>query len=284
MASEHEHHHHHHHHDHHHHHGDPASASDQNKDYFNKEAAVYDAKHEKTLDQLIVEIRARLEFMGVDWVDEDGDEDGDGDENEDGGGETKKEKGAARGKSVRLLDYACGTGVVSRALAPYTTQCVGVDLSENMVVAYNARAENQGLSPSEMRAYQGNLCSTDDPSPAAFADPKFFGFDVAVVGLGFHHFEDPALAARRLAERLRVGGVLVVLDFLPHGEPDPSHPATSTITHHGFSEGQIRRIYEDAGVGKDFALQEMATVSFNVGGEYKADKKRRIFMARGVKA
>jgi hypothetical protein len=31
----------------------------------------------------------------------------------------------------------------SQALAQYTTQCVGIDLSENMAGAYNARAENQ---------------------------------------------------------------------------------------------------------------------------------------------
>lgn len=30
-----------------------------------------------------------------------------------------------------------------QALAPYTTQCIGIDLSENMVDAYNARARNQ---------------------------------------------------------------------------------------------------------------------------------------------
>lgn len=76
-----------------------------------------------------------------------------------------------------------------------------------------------------MRAYQGNLCTPEDPSPSAFASPDFFGFDVAAVGLGFHHFDDPALAARRLAERLRTGGVLVILDFLPHEKPDVSQLA-----------------------------------------------------------
>ena len=30
-----------------------------------------------------------------------------------------------------------------QALAPYTTQCVGIDLSKGMVDAYNARALNQ---------------------------------------------------------------------------------------------------------------------------------------------
>jgi SAM-dependent methyltransferase len=73
-----------------------------------------------------------------------------------------------------------------------------------------------------MHAYQGNLCVPEDPNPAAFAAPEFFSFDVAAVGLGFHHFDDPALAARRLAERLKTGGVLVILDFFAHDKPDVS--------------------------------------------------------------
>lgn len=64
-----------------------------------------------------------------------------------------------------------------------------------------------------------------------------------------------------------------------------SHPAASTVTHHGFSAEQIKRIFEEAGVGKDFALDEIATVSFNMGKEDKQhEMKRKIFIARGVKA
>jgi len=80
----------------------------------------------------------------------------------------------------------------------------------------------QGLAENEMHAYQGNLLAPDDLSPSALASPNFFNFDIAAVGLGLHHFDDPALAARRLVERLRPGGVLLVLDFLPHGKMDVS--------------------------------------------------------------
>ena len=62
------------------------------------EAQTYDQKHGKTLDRIIEEIRARLDFIGVDWVDDESN------------GESEK-KPAAPGKQVRLLDYACGTGV-----------------------------------------------------------------------------------------------------------------------------------------------------------------------------
>ncbi len=61
-----------------------------------------------------------------------------------------------------------------------------------------------------------------------------------------------------------------------------SHPAASTVIHHGFSEERIKHIFEEAGVGKDFALEEMAVV-FHMSKE-TGEVKRKIFLARGTKA
>jgi SAM-dependent methyltransferase len=85
-----------------------------------------------------------------------------------------------------------------------------------MVSVYTRNAHNQGLTPDFMSARVGNLLDPADPSPDDFASAEWFNFDLAVVGLGFHHFEDPTLAAARLAERLKTGGVLMIIDFMPH--------------------------------------------------------------------
>lgn len=169
-----------------------------------------------------------------------------------------------------------------------------------------------------MVAFHGNLCVPEDQDPEAFRDAKFSGFDLAVVGLGFHHFDDPDLAAKRLAARLKPGGALMIIDFLPHaphgsggsgdggGHDDHHHhdhhhdhahdthahshknegviemaadeKASRTVTHHGFSEERIREIFVGAGAGKDFALDDMGQVKF---GEKHG--KRTLFMARGTK-
>ncbi|KXH51269.1 methyltransferase domain-containing protein [Colletotrichum simmondsii] len=99
---------------------DTASA---NKAYFDKLAAEYDTKYEKTVLQLEKEIRKRKDFIGADWVIDDDDDDDSESESESAAQST-----AANGRS---------------ALAQFTTHCVGIDISENMVAAYNARAENQ---------------------------------------------------------------------------------------------------------------------------------------------
>jgi len=249
-----------------------------NRTYFDNEAASYDQKHGEALDQLIEEMRAKLDFIGVNWVGEDEDEDGDGDAPE---------------RRVKILDYACGTGLVSRALAPYVTQCVGIDISEGMVAAYNARADNQGLTAEEMRAYQGNLLDPSDPNPAALSpetNPQLADFDLAAVGLGFHHFDDPELAVRRLAGRLRRGGVLFVLDFMPHEHVPPaegrdgqgvhgSAGAARTVRHAGFSEERVRELFEKGGAGDEFRFGVLARVVMKGA----AGGTRSVFMARGTK-
>ncbi|KAF5021819.1 hypothetical protein F66182_6145 [Fusarium sp. NRRL 66182] len=195
----------------------------ENKAYFgSKIAAEYDQLNADAIVQLERGIQERIPFIGV-------------------------KQGA------RLLDYACGTGMLSRAstLAQHTSEAIGIDLSHDMVRQYNAQAQTQGSS---RQAYQGNLADPTDASPAAFADAKFFNFDVAGVGLGFHHFEKPELASKRLAERLSPGGVLFIVDFVAH-KIDPEYAAMRGITHHGFLEQQIKTMFEDAGLA-DFSYQE----------------------------
>ena len=92
-----------------------------------------------------------------------------------------------------MLDYACGTGAsqirsdrlmslcqmpplgqMSRLLAPYTHEIIGVDISQGMVDYYNQRVHNQGIPPQEMRAVCAELTGTD-------ADLDGKKFDIIVV-------------------------------------------------------------------------------------------------------
>lgn len=105
---------------------------------------------------------------------------------------------------------------VHQALAPYISSSLGIDLSQGMVDEYNGTASNQGLSPQEMHAVVGNLIDSKNLDPEELRGEEFWNFDIAAVGLGFHHFDDPALAANMLGQRLKKGGVLMIVDFLPH--------------------------------------------------------------------
>ncbi|KAF2851002.1 S-adenosyl-L-methionine-dependent methyltransferase [Plenodomus tracheiphilus IPT5] len=121
-------------------------------------------------------------------------------------------------KEVRLLDYACGTGLMTRVFGPYVTQTLAIDISPNMVSSYNSRAASANIPSSTVHAVVGDLFDKSNPSPTEFSAQEWSNFDIVTVGFGFHHFEDVVFAAGQLKERLRPGGVLVINDFLEGGD------------------------------------------------------------------
>lgn len=158
------------------------------------------------------------------------------------------------------------------------TNTIGIDISPNMVARFDSLAASAGLPPSRLCAVVGDLLCTP-PTPSVSA-PPFFGFDVAAVCVGFHHFADAALATRRLAERLKPGGVLLIVDFLGTRKEDVPEEMRKTVRVGGFEEEEMKELFEGAGLLEfGFSLLEEKVVM-----EMKGERKERtVFMARGRK-
>lgn len=123
-----------------------------------------------------------------------------------------------------------------------------------MVAAYNTMASSHPFLRDKAHAIVGDLL-TVDPSSTVSSVPDVDEFDIVAVGLGFHHFEDPVLATKRLAERVKAGGVVLIIDFsdqdfrVRHDAAFPKH-AAHTVKTHGFSETRMKDIFEAAGLSK----------------------------------
>ncbi|CAK3984662.1 Hypothetical predicted protein [Lecanosticta acicola] len=240
--------------------------TEANRKAFDEMSATYNSKQWQIdlSNQVATALQARKDWLGAQWTTPDSDTD------------------------IRLLDYACGTGSITKALGPHVSTIRGIDLSENMVQKYNETALTSGLSREQAHAVVGDLCG--EAIPPTLLGPEWYNFDIAVIGLGFHHFENPALAAKRLGERLRPGsGVLVIVDFLPFDHrkdqgskegagnfPDMQH----TIKHNGFTPEHLRDLYTAAGF-EDFdivALKQPAVMELKSG-----TVQRTMFVAKGRK-
>ena len=171
-------------------------------------------------NQIINEILARLDWIGIPTSPEDG--------------STDCEK---KTYSYRLLDYACGNGVISRvhvsaSNSPIQLKCLptvrdqgifnyideawGVDLSSRMVNTFNLRAAAFEMPKRKrMFAVQGDLLNPGSKKAGGFLKGKeWFGFDAAIMSMALHHVEEPEDAVRVLVERVKVGGPVVLVDWV----------------------------------------------------------------------
>lgn len=102
-----------------------------------------------------------------------------------------------------VLDVACGTGIMSRALAPFVRSVIGIDVTPAMLSQARALAENEGLLNVEFREIPAE--NTEFPSGT---------FDVSVTRFSLHHFEDPIVQVREMARVTKDDGFVAIIDLV----------------------------------------------------------------------
>ncbi|KAM0323209.1 hypothetical protein ACHAPQ_008767 [Fusarium lateritium] len=184
---------------------------------------------------------------------------------------------AAQERQLSLLDYACGTGLVTFALLPWFSKVRGIDISDANVEKYNQLAQDQGVSSDVVRAVQGDVRSPD----SEMSTEDFSNFNFVVISMALHHIDDPKILLSHLYERLQPGGHLLVADWTPeHYGIEGSvanHAAFHTTGSYGFDEAAMVEMMSSAGFQDvEFSLApERSSMGKEIGGE------RQMFSAHG---
>ena len=155
---------------------------------------------------------------------------------------------------ARVLDLACGPGIVSATLVRAGATVVGVDVTPAMVEAARARCRAESPPGADVQP------SAEFHEAPAEALPFGEGtFAAAVTRLSLHHFADPAQVLLELRRVLKPGAPLVVGDIVSSDEPreaalhnalerlrDPSHrrcltegELVGTLRAAGFAVDQV---------------------------------------------
>lgn len=111
---------------------------------------------------------------------------------------TASDLGHPAGRSF-ALDFGCGLGRLTRALAAHFERVIGVDISNTMVA--QARELNKGVSNAE-------FIQNDDPHLGRFPDSHF---DLIYTARVLQHLPDPSTIEDYVSEFIRVlkpGGLL----------------------------------------------------------------------------
>jgi SAM-dependent methyltransferase len=123
----------------------------------------------------------------------------------------------------------------------------GLDIATSQVKRFNEEAARLcpvGDTKTKMLAVQGDLNDPQDP----FTRPEWFEFDATIISMALHHVQDPAELLKRLRQRVKPGGSIVVIDWLQKSSRDAS---AST------DEGRMTRLSEGPKIWPGFSAEDI---------------------------
>lgn len=115
----------------------------------------------------------------------------------------------AVGRPGRVLDVACGPGLVAEALAGVAGEIVGVDATPEMIALARERLLKAGVPGAAFHEGAAEALPFPDAS-----------FDAVVTRLSLHHFPRVPAALAEMRRVLVAGGRLVVADVVSPGDAE----------------------------------------------------------------
>ena len=135
-----------------------------------------------------------------------------------------------------VLDFGCGTGLLTLRLQPFVRTITGIDTAPGMLAVLEKKVRDRDLSNVSMQLVdveRGEL-----PSGS---------YDIVVSSMTFHHLRDVGLVLGRLATLVRPGGRLAVADL--DCDEGKFHDSNDGVFHAGFDRCSMKKYFESAGLG-----------------------------------
>ena len=143
----------------------------------------------------------------------------------------------------RVLDVACGPGIVVEALARAAGEVVGCDITPEMIAKARGRCASAGLTNMNCMHGRAEALPFDDAS-----------FDAVVSRSALHHFVDPTTALREMARVVLRGGRIITVDVMSAESPQDSalHNALETLRDPShvrmLPKSELHRVLAQAGL------------------------------------
>jgi ubiquinone/menaquinone biosynthesis C-methylase UbiE len=136
--------------------------------------------------------------------------------------------------SMDVLDFGCGTGLITLLLQPHVKSIVGVDSSRGMLAVLEQKVRERSL------VNVGTLfCDFER------GDRPAGHYHLIVSSMTLHHVPDLAHLFGLFRDLLQPGGVLGVADL--DAEDGSFHDDPTGVHHHGFDRKRITALLSEAG-------------------------------------
>jgi ubiquinone/menaquinone biosynthesis C-methylase UbiE len=171
-------------------------------------------------------------------------------------------------KGLKVLDLGCGDGTTALPAAKLGADVLGVDIAQNLVVAGNKRAAEQGLTN----------CKFQEGDASNLQQLPDHGFDLVISIFGAMFAPKPFEVAKEMVRVTRPGGRIVMGNWIPNDPtlvaqilkisssytPPPPEGFVSPMTW-GIENNVIER-FAGAGVPKEKISFARDTFIFNFPG------------------
>ncbi len=153
-------------------------------------------------------------------------------------------------KPKAVLDFGCGTGLLSYALCPYADMIYGHDTSEGMRKVFE---EKKDLSP------KGNVRFLSED------DIKKQTYDVIFSSMVLHHIVDVQAQIIELKKLLSAGGTFIWIDL--YREDGSFHKNDPDFNgHNGFSENEVKNTLQSCGF-RDISIEPVFSGNKPIDGK-----------------
>lgn len=142
------------------------------------------------------------------------------------------------------VDAGTGDGSLLDVLAPVFERVVAIDREEAQLVRARARIERRGYANVELVC--GALDDAQVRAAVARSAGRAGGADVVFASRVLHHAPKPAVAMKSLAQLVRPGGHVVVIDYATH--EDERLRVEQADVWLGFSRDELTRLAHTAGL------------------------------------
>jgi len=170
-------------------------------------------------------------------------------------------------RDMEVLDFGCGTGLVTLRLQPLVRTILGVDSSKGMLGVLEEKISAQGIANVRTRVVDFEK-----------GDRIRGRFHLIVSSMTLHHVPDIAGLFQRWHGLLVRGGLLCFADL--DVEDGLFHSDNTGVFHHGFDRNQLKKLLLDDGFS-DVRSLTAANMTRDIEG--KGKKEFPVFLMIGRK-
>lgn len=144
---------------------------------------------------------------------------------------------------MRVLDVAGGTGILSRAIAPFVQHVTSVDISPDMI--------REGIKQTEQKGISNITFQLANAKTLPF---KQGSFDLVISRLGFHHFAHPKKILQEMSRMCTYRGTVGVIDMMSREDEALSrlynyYERLRDSSHvHALRKSQFTSLFESVGL------------------------------------